>query len=285
MSGLKFPVEEFTTPNPVTASPETSIDDLRKLMTDYGIRHIPIQLGGAVVGIVSDRDLRVASGLSQSERRLVRAGDIMAPDPVTVGAGESLEDVAFQMSKLKIGSVIVNDEDDRFLGIFTVTDALNALIEIARASEKGEDMVSKLPMDRFSNEDLATFRTKLERRRLELTETESDVEREALRGFSEERTDEISHVRTHPADLGTEESEQAVDLSLAEGEIEEVQDIEDALVRMQNESYGVCEDCGVEISFSRLQAVPYARYCVRCESKHENESRRRRKVQHTFPRP
>jgi acetoin utilization protein AcuB len=56
----------------------------------------------------------------------------MALNPITVNSQTSLDEVAFEMSKNKIGSVIVNDEEDKFLGIFTATDALNALIEIAR---------------------------------------------------------------------------------------------------------------------------------------------------------
>ena len=56
----------------------------------------------------------------------------MAAAPLTVSASTPLDEVAFAMSDMKVGSVIVNDEDGRFLGIFTATDALNALIEIIR---------------------------------------------------------------------------------------------------------------------------------------------------------
>jgi acetoin utilization protein AcuB len=99
-------------------------------MNKYRIRHLPILVDGRVVGIVSDRDLRVALGLDAREREMIRAADIMKPDPVTVNSLEPIRKVAFEMSKFKIGSVLVNDDNDRFLGIFTVTDALNALIEI-----------------------------------------------------------------------------------------------------------------------------------------------------------
>jgi acetoin utilization protein AcuB len=119
----------------VVASENATIDEMNRLMKEHGVRHIPIVRNHSVVGVVSDRDCRVASGLTQDEKRLVRASDIMATDPVTVSAGETLDKVAFAMSTKKIGSVIVNDEDDKLLGIFTVTDALNALIEIARGEK------------------------------------------------------------------------------------------------------------------------------------------------------
>lgn len=135
MEHLKVPVEEFTTPDPITAAEDASTDELRALMTKHEIRHIPIVRSGQVVGIVSERDLKVVAGLELSEKKLVRASDIMARDPVAVDSQATLDEVAYVMSSRKIGSVIVN-EGNKFLGIFTSTDALNALIEVARAAGK-----------------------------------------------------------------------------------------------------------------------------------------------------
>jgi len=132
-----MPVEEFTTPNPVTATEDMPIDELRQLMQEFGVRHLPIVRGSRVVGIVSDRDVRVVQGLSLEHSIQVRAGDIMAGDPVTVTAGTPLDEVAYTMSDRKIGSVIVYEDSGEFLGIFTVTDALNALIEVSR-EESGD---------------------------------------------------------------------------------------------------------------------------------------------------
>lgn len=132
MSRLTVAVEEFTTPNPLTARDTASLEELQRIMQDNNVRHIPIVKNNTVVGIVSDRDLKLISGLSKTEKLQVKASDIMSPNPVTVSAGATLDEVAYEMSRSKIGSVIVNDENDEFLGIFTVTDALNALIEIAR---------------------------------------------------------------------------------------------------------------------------------------------------------
>ncbi|HMM55070.1 MAG TPA: CBS domain-containing protein [Candidatus Desulfobacillus sp.] len=135
MLQLNLPVEEFTTPDPVTASEDATIDELRQLMADHGVRHLPVMRGGEVAGVVSERDVRLVSGLSLDHRKQVRAADIMAAEPVSVASTTPLDEVAYIMSDRKVGSVIVNDEDGRFLGIFTLTDALNALIEIARAGD------------------------------------------------------------------------------------------------------------------------------------------------------
>lgn len=132
MPSINVPVEEFTTPDPITAKEDMTFDDLRQLMAEHGIRHLPVVRAGVVVGVISDRDVRLVSGLTDAEKLQVRAADIMAADPLTVSAAAPLDEVAYTMSESKVGSVIVNDEDGEFLGIFTATDALNALIEIVR---------------------------------------------------------------------------------------------------------------------------------------------------------
>jgi acetoin utilization protein AcuB len=131
MSKFKIPVEEFTTPNPITATTHSKVEELARVMKEHGIRHIPIMQNEKVVGIVSDRDLKVMAGLKMLEKSLLTAADIMSRDPVTVDSSTLLDEVAFEMSEKKIGSVIVT-ENDQLVGIFTVTDALNALIESAR---------------------------------------------------------------------------------------------------------------------------------------------------------
>lgn len=129
---LNVSVEAFTTPDPVMVPETTSIDAMAELMEKHGVRHLPIVRDGGVVGVVSDRDLRLALGLSAERRNQVIARDIMAADPISVLADTPLDEVAFDMSERKIGSVLVYEESGEYLGIFTVTDALNALIEVVR---------------------------------------------------------------------------------------------------------------------------------------------------------
>lgn len=131
-----LPVEEFTTPDPIIACENTNLYDLAYMMKKNSVRHLPIMRGKKVVGILSDRDLRVVSALTISQKMLVEARDIMVYNPVVVTTGTSLDEVALIMSQKKIGSVIVNDENDDFFGIFTATDALNALVETVRHEKK-----------------------------------------------------------------------------------------------------------------------------------------------------
>lgn len=135
---IQVPVEEFTTPDPITADEGLLVDELQQLMEKHGIRHLPIVRGTDVVGVVSDRDVRIFSGLSAAEKFQVQAADIMAADPLCVTASAPLDEVAYLMSERKVGSVIVKDEVGELLGIFTATDALNALIEIVREGRAAE---------------------------------------------------------------------------------------------------------------------------------------------------
>lgn len=136
MVPTRLPVYEYTTPDPHTATEDMSIDAISELMQKHGIRHLPIVREHTVVGVISERDVRLLSGLSSTERAQVRAADIMAIEPISVTIDMPLDEVAYLMSDKKVGSVIVLDAEQRLYGIFTATDALNALIEIARGGSE-----------------------------------------------------------------------------------------------------------------------------------------------------
>jgi DnaK suppressor protein len=72
------------------------------------------------------------------------------------------------------------------------------------------------------------------------------------------------------ADVGTDAYEQEITLGLLGNEEEVLQQIDAALERIENGSYGKCEECGRLIAKARLDAIPYAALCVRCASQQEN---------------
>lgn len=121
-------VEEFTSPAVITLSPEASLDDALQLMQEHGIRHLPILKDKEVVGIISERDILTHVGKQWDKMMTVE--DVMNTSVLSVFASDNLGDVAYQLSSEKKGSAIVLDEDNNLYGIFTTTDALNALVEI-----------------------------------------------------------------------------------------------------------------------------------------------------------
>jgi DnaK suppressor protein len=74
------------------------------------------------------------------------------------------------------------------------------------------------------------------------------------------------------ADLASELSEQDVAVSLLDSAWGTFDQIEVALERIDQGSYGFCEDCGEEIPAERLDALPYAAHCVRCAARREAEA-------------
>ena len=71
----------------------------------------------------------------------------------------------------------------------------------------------------------------------------------------------------HPADLGTENYEEETALELLENEEHLLMEVNDALARIEQGTFGRCENCHKPISKERLDAMPYARYCIRCARK------------------
>jgi DnaK suppressor protein len=71
----------------------------------------------------------------------------------------------------------------------------------------------------------------------------------------------------HMADDASEAFEQAKELALHQNAKRLLQQVEGALERFEHGSYGTCEQCGVEIDPARLEALPYATLCLRCQQR------------------
>ncbi|MGA2065426.1 MAG: TraR/DksA C4-type zinc finger protein [Thermoguttaceae bacterium] len=74
---------------------------------------------------------------------------------------------------------------------------------------------------------------------------------------------------TSMAELGSDNSDQELTLSLLGSENDALAQIEAAIARIEDGSYGRCETCGGKIPKSRLDAIPYAAQCFRCASQRE----------------
>lgn len=106
--------------------------------------------------------------------------------------------------------------------------------------------------------DAARTRLTDERERLTSTleglETDLEAQKESLQ--------ELSVVDEHQADIGTETFEREKDLSIVESVRAAIEDVDHALARLEQGTYGECEICHQPIGDDRLEAVPAARFCV-----------------------
>lgn len=108
---------------PVTVGAEQTIGYALSLMAQRGFRHLPVLHGGALAGIVSERDLGLAAGFDGVEPDSVRVEEVMTAEPYAVPRTTPLRDVIRQMADHKYGSALVT-EGPKVVGIFTVADAM-----------------------------------------------------------------------------------------------------------------------------------------------------------------
>ncbi|NBX67841.1 MAG: CBS domain-containing protein [Proteobacteria bacterium] len=123
-------IAQVMTPAPKSIGPEVSLSKAQEMMAKLKVRHLPVVVGGKVVGLLSDRNAKAASLSKWGEGFLVE--DVMISDPFVVQPSESLDSVLSQMMKNKYGSVVVQEKNGDVTGIFTTLDALYVLRNILR---------------------------------------------------------------------------------------------------------------------------------------------------------
>lgn len=117
-------------------------------------------------------------------------------------------------------------------------------------------------------EEMRSLRRLLLARKAELMDSYSNLEDEArLKG---KEAGELSAVPNHPGDRGSDSFEQILSLALLENESSAMREIDVALERMNQGTYGSCEDCGNPIGRMRLRALPQATLCRNCKSLEES---------------
>lgn len=84
----------------------------------------------------------------------------------------------------------------------------------------------------------------------------------------EDMTDTVE-VYADPADRATAESDRAFTLRLRDRERKLIRKIQEALERIEDGTYGICEECGEDISVARLKARPVTTLCIKCKARQE----------------
>jgi acetoin utilization protein AcuB len=130
-------VRDLMTTSPITVGPETPVLDARQLMIDKRFRHVLIADGPKLLGIVTDRDIRLnlpspATSLSVWEINYLLArltvASVMTKSLVTVSPRQDTREAALLMLDHKIGALPVVD-GGLLVGIITETDLLRAYVK------------------------------------------------------------------------------------------------------------------------------------------------------------
>ena len=124
-------IQKFMSASPHSIGAEQSIAHAEEQLKKYGVRHLPVLTAGALVGIVTQRDLAVIESVKGVDRKTVLVSDIMNIDVYQVGPDALLSEVAAVMAEKKYGSAVVM-KADHAIGIFTTVDACRALCELLK---------------------------------------------------------------------------------------------------------------------------------------------------------
>jgi acetoin utilization protein AcuB len=122
------------TPKPITVAPQDSLAKAKALMDSGNFRHLLVLEDGRLIGILSDRDMRLHSGYLDS----TRVDAVMTSDPVTIEPTTTVEEATRLMLRLKISAVPVVDFDRKPVGILSTSDILWAFLDVERSEEMEE---------------------------------------------------------------------------------------------------------------------------------------------------
>ena len=126
---LMPPVSHYMTAQPWTIERDASLREADQLMRAHQIRHLPILEDGRLVGVVSERDLRLLEAGAGVNAATTHVDKAMIERPFVVTGDTALDEVVTIMSEHKYGSVIVMGREG-VEGIFTSVDAGRVLAEV-----------------------------------------------------------------------------------------------------------------------------------------------------------
>jgi RNA polymerase-binding protein DksA len=122
---------------------------------------------------------------------------------------------------------------------------------------------------KFSKKDLTYFQNLILKRKGEITEEIKHISEDTLKKSQKDASGDISGYTYHMADIATDTYDREFSLGLASNEQKALYELNDALKKIEEGTFGICEGCHALITKVRLRAVPYARLCVKCQEKTE----------------
>jgi acetoin utilization protein AcuB len=123
-------IDRYMTRQPWTIRSQATLADAHELMRAHQIRHLPVVDDGALVGLVSERDLHLLRAIAGVSLHETRVHEAMTEPAYAVAPGAVLDEVVANMSDHKYGSAVVVHADGSVAGIFTTVDACRAMSEL-----------------------------------------------------------------------------------------------------------------------------------------------------------
>jgi acetoin utilization protein AcuB len=127
-------IQKFMTTMPHTIGSDIPVKTALGMMREHQIRHLPVQKGGELIGILTDRDVKLAASFRGTDELQVE--EVMTPDPFTVAPETPVDEVAREMAEHKYGCAVIRQGNGKVVGIFTATDGMRVLGEVLQSNYK-----------------------------------------------------------------------------------------------------------------------------------------------------
>lgn len=124
---------------------------------------------------------------------------------------------------------------------------------------------------KFNKKELAQFKKIILKIKEEILEDIKHISEDTLKKSQKDASGDISGYAYHMADVATDTYDREFSLGLASNGQKLLYELDDALKKIEEGTFGICEECKSIITKTRLKAVPYARLCVKCQEKNENK--------------
>ena len=122
---------------------------------------------------------------------------------------------------------------------------------------------------KLTKKEMLFFKKSISKKKEEIIEEIKHISEDTLKKSQKEASGDISGYTYHMADVATDSYDREFSLGLASNERQLIYELDDALKKIEEGKYGICEECKGLIPKTRLKALPYARLCLKCQQAKE----------------
>jgi acetoin utilization protein AcuB len=128
-------IKSVMTPFPYSVAADATVVEAQALMATHHVRHLPVKKGPSLIGVISDRELRLAPDPG------LRVRDVASLDVYLVDLSTPLDEVLAHMARSHVSCALVR-KGTRLVGVFTTTDACRLFGEFLRGQDESPDDVA-----------------------------------------------------------------------------------------------------------------------------------------------
>ncbi|MFC1590238.1 TraR/DksA family transcriptional regulator [Candidatus Omnitrophota bacterium] len=140
-----------------------------------------------------------------------------------------------------------------------------------KPKRKKQAVSKKKKVRRMKKQEVKLYKTLLLKERADLSEEVSNIKRENLSKSQKDASGDLSGYAYHMADVASDSYDREFSLGLASTEQKRLFEIDDALKRIEEGTYGTCLSCEKAIAKKRLKAIPHTGLCIECQKSQETK--------------